>query len=155
MQHLRQQGLEWDQELPPAAQEEWVCFFQEMGDLNEMTSEISLTQSAKKVIFTACHSGKLKLIFANPNIISNSPQNVLMSMLISQFFCNLNSSKKFTRHQYGISALVSRTSLVGKPVVASPIVGCFVRLHPTKPLELVHLSDGKSITDDYLDQGLV
>ena len=30
------------------------------------------------------------------------------------------------RHQYGISALVSH--LAGKPVVASPIVGCFVRL---------------------------
>ena len=33
-----------------------------------------------------------------------------------------------TRHQYGISALVSQTSLRGKPVVASWIVGCFLRL---------------------------
>ena len=94
MQHLWQQGLEWDQELPPAAHEEWVCFFQEMGDLNQVTSEISLTQGVKKVIFTACHSGKLKVTFTSPNIISNSPQNVLMSILISQFFGNLNSSKK-------------------------------------------------------------
>ena len=54
-------------------------------------------QRAKKVIFTACHSGKLKLTFTSPNIISTSPKNVLMSRLISQFFCNLNSSKKFTR----------------------------------------------------------
>ena len=53
-------------------------------------------QHAKKVIFTACHSGKLKLTFTSPNIISTSPKNVLMSRLISQFFCNLNSSKKFT-----------------------------------------------------------
>ena len=53
-------------------------------------------QGAKKVIFTACHSGKLKLTFTSPNIISTSPKNVLMSRLISQFFCNLNSSKKFT-----------------------------------------------------------
>ena len=33
-----------------------------------------------------------------------------------------------TRHQYGISELVSLTSLAGKPVVASPNVGCFLRL---------------------------
>ena len=54
------------------------------------------TQGAKKVIFIACHSGKLKLTFTSPNIISASPKNVLMSRLISQFICNLNSSKKFT-----------------------------------------------------------
>ena len=36
------------------------------------------------------------LTFTSPNIISTCPQNVLMSRLISQFFCNLNSSKKFT-----------------------------------------------------------
>ena len=52
-------------------------------------------QGAKKVI--ACNSGKLKLAFTSPfNIISTSPKKVLMSRLISQFFCNLNSSKKFT-----------------------------------------------------------
>ena len=49
----------------------------------------------KSFLFTACHSGKLKLTFTSPNIISTSPKNVLMSRLISQFFCNLNSSKKF------------------------------------------------------------
>ena len=53
-------------------------------------------QGAKKVIFTACHSGKLKLTFTSPNIISTSPQNVLMRRLISQFSRNLNSSKNFT-----------------------------------------------------------
>ena len=53
-------------------------------------------QGAKKVIFTACHSGKLKLTSTSPNIISTSPKNVLISRLISQFFCNLNSSKNFT-----------------------------------------------------------
>ena len=53
-------------------------------------------QGAKKVIFTACHSGKLKQTSSSPNIISTSPENVLMSRLISQFFCNLNSSKNFT-----------------------------------------------------------
>ena len=53
-------------------------------------------QCAKKVIFTVCHWGKLKLTFTCPNIISTSPKSVLMSRLISQFFCNLNSSKNFT-----------------------------------------------------------
>ena len=58
-------------------------------------------QGAKKVIFTACQSGKLKLAFTSPNIISTSPQNFLMSsiiliLLISHFFCKLNSSKYFT-----------------------------------------------------------
>ena len=55
---------------------------------------VSRLQGAKKVIFTACHLGKLKLTFTSPNIISTSPKNVLTSRLISQFFCNLNSSKK-------------------------------------------------------------
>ena len=53
-------------------------------------------QGAKKVIFTACHSGKLKLTFTSPNIISTSPKNVFMSRLISKFFNNLNSLKTFT-----------------------------------------------------------
>ena len=55
-----------------------------------------MVQGAKKVIFRACQLGKVKLTFTSPNIISTSPKNVLMSRLISQFFCNLNSSKKFT-----------------------------------------------------------
>ena len=54
------------------------------------------TQGAKKVIFTACHSGKLKPTFTSPNIISTSPKNVLMSRWFLQFFCNLISSKNFT-----------------------------------------------------------
>ena len=41
MQRLAQQGLEWDQELPSAAWEEWIRFFQEMGDLNHVTFERS------------------------------------------------------------------------------------------------------------------
>ena len=55
-----------------------------------------MLQGTKKIIFTACYSGKLKLIFTSPNIISTSPKNVLMSRLISKFFSNLNSSKNFT-----------------------------------------------------------
>ena len=43
MQRLWPQALEWDQGLPSATQEEWIRFFQEMGDLNHMTFERSLT----------------------------------------------------------------------------------------------------------------
>ena len=38
-------------------------------------------QGAKKVIFTACLSGKLKLAFTSPKVISTSPQNFLMSKI--------------------------------------------------------------------------
>ena len=43
MQRLWQQGLEWDQELPSPAREEWVRFFHEMGNLNYVAFERSLT----------------------------------------------------------------------------------------------------------------
>ena len=43
MQRLWQQGLEWDQELPLPVRNEWARFFQEMGDLNHVTLERSLT----------------------------------------------------------------------------------------------------------------
>ena len=42
-------------------------------------------QGAKKIIFTACPSGKLKLAFTSPDVISTSPKNFL-------FFCYSNSS---------------------------------------------------------------
>ena len=46
-------------------------------------------QGAKKIIFTACHSGKLKLAFTSPDVISTSPKNFL-------FFCYSNSSENIT-----------------------------------------------------------
>ena len=39
------------------------------------------TQGAKKVIFTACHSGKLKLAFTSPNVISTRPKIFSMSRM--------------------------------------------------------------------------
>ena len=57
---------------------------------------IKWQQGAKKIIFTACHSGKLKLTFTSPNIISTCSKNVLMSRLISQSFFNLNFSNNIT-----------------------------------------------------------
>ena len=38
-----------------------------------------------KTIFTACHSGKLKLAFTSPDVISTSPQNLMKC----NRFCNL------------------------------------------------------------------
>ena len=38
-------------------------------------------QGAKKIIFTACHSGKLKLAFTSPDVISTSPKNFLTSRI--------------------------------------------------------------------------
>ena len=39
------------------------------------------TQGAKKIISTACHSGKLKLAFTSPDIISTSPKSFLTSRI--------------------------------------------------------------------------
>ena len=38
-------------------------------------------QGAKKIIFTPCHSGKLKLAFTRPDVISTSPENFLTSRI--------------------------------------------------------------------------
>ena len=59
---------------------------------------IIVVQGAKKVIFKACRSGKLKLAYTRPNTISTRPKNISMSS-ISQFFCNLNYCKNFTSVQ--------------------------------------------------------
>ena len=55
-----------------------------------------IIQGAKEVIFKACHSGKLRLAYTSPNIISTSPKTFWWAELISQFFCNLNSTKNST-----------------------------------------------------------
>ena len=38
-------------------------------------------QGAKKIIFIACHSGKLKLAFSSPDIISSSPKSFFTSRI--------------------------------------------------------------------------
>ena len=38
-------------------------------------------QVAKKTIYTACYSGKLKLAFTSPDIISASPKSFLKSRI--------------------------------------------------------------------------
>ena len=42
---------------------------------------ITPQQGARKVIFKACHSGKLKLAYTSPNVISTSPKNISMSRI--------------------------------------------------------------------------
>ena len=53
-------------------------------------------QGAKKIIFTACHLGKLKLTFTSPDVIQLAPKTFWLAELISQFFCYSNSSKNIT-----------------------------------------------------------
>ena len=38
-------------------------------------------QGAKKIIFTACHSGKVKLAFTSPDFILTSPKSFLTSRI--------------------------------------------------------------------------
>ena len=38
-------------------------------------------RGAKKIIFTAYHSGTLKLAFTSPDVISTSPKSFLMSRI--------------------------------------------------------------------------
>jgi len=40
-----------------------------------------MVQGAKKIIFTACHSGKMKLAFTSPDVISTSPKSFLTSRI--------------------------------------------------------------------------
>ena len=46
-----------------------------------MVTSVVCSQAAKKIIFTACYSGKLKLAFINPDVISTSPKNFLTSRI--------------------------------------------------------------------------
>ena len=55
------------------AKRDLIC----IQDSGEQTSRITINrtkQGAKKVSFTVCHSGKLKLAFTSPNTILTSPQ---------------------------------------------------------------------------------
>ena len=53
-------------------------------------------QGAKKINFTACHLGKLKLAFTCPDVISAGPKTFGLAEFILQFFCYSNSSKNIT-----------------------------------------------------------
>ena len=55
-----------------------------------------LKQGAKKIIFTACHSGKLKPAFTGPDVISTSPKSFLTSRIDFTVLFHSNSSKNIT-----------------------------------------------------------
>ena len=44
-------------------------------------SPFTQTTDVKKIIFIACHSGKLKLAFTSPDIISTSPKSFFKSRI--------------------------------------------------------------------------
>ena len=70
--------MEWS-----ARMKHWSCSlekFKEILFIKEMNN-ITFTQGAKKIIFTACHLGKLKLAFTSPDVISTSPKNFLTSRI--------------------------------------------------------------------------
>ena len=69
----------------------------------------------------------------NPDMESASDWSCRVGNLI-QPIRSTAQIRVLTRHQYGISALVSQTSFGGKPVVASPDVGCFPRLRKSRLL---------------------
>ena len=46
-----------------------------------MVTWVVCSQVAKKIIFTACHSGKLELALTSPDVISTSPKNFLTSRI--------------------------------------------------------------------------
>ena len=46
---------------------------------------VQFSQGAKKIIFTACHLGKLKLAFTSPDVISTSPKSFVMSRILLLF----------------------------------------------------------------------
>ena len=57
---------------------------------------INITQGAKKILFTACHSGKLELAFTTQTSFQLAPKAFCPAELISQFFFYSNCSKNIT-----------------------------------------------------------
>ena len=68
--------------------------FQDENDFENENFSIVSSQGAKKIIFTACHSGKLKLAFTSPDVISTSPKNFLTSRIDFTFLQSFEFLKK-------------------------------------------------------------
>ena len=58
-----------------------LCLYVYIRCATSARKRINSVQSAKKIIFTARHSGKLKLAFTSPDIISTSPKSFLTSRI--------------------------------------------------------------------------
>ena len=74
-------------------------------------------QDAKKIIFTACHSGKLKLAFTSPDVISTSPKSFLMSNI---YFTVLPLFKFLKKHHLPIGQVKTEFTC---PIVKSTSLG--------------------------------
>ena len=51
------------------------------SERKEIRETGDIIQGAKKIIFTACHSGKLKLAFTSPDVISTSNKKLFVLLL--------------------------------------------------------------------------
>ena len=71
-----------------------VCFASSFVAYLEL--RVSFLQGAKKVIFTACHWGKLKKALLAQTSFQLAPKALWRAELISQLFFSLNSSKHIT-----------------------------------------------------------
>ena len=60
-------------------------------------------RGAKKTIFTAYHSGKPKLVFASPDVISTSPKNFLTSRIDFTVLLLFEFLKKKTKKQSSLA----------------------------------------------------
>ena len=96
-------------------------FWKRFGRQNEFYKELGesnvYSQGAKKIIFTACHLGKLKLAFTSPEIISTSPKSFLTSRIdFTVLFCS-NSLKNSTypsgRLRTKITRLIAKSTTHG------------------------------------------
>ena len=84
---------------------------------------LTTCSGVKKVIFKSCHSGKLKLLYTSPNVISAGPKNFWWAKLISRFFCNLISSRNLT---FLPIAQVKRTKFTSSPIAKSTSPGHYI-----------------------------
>ena len=100
------------------------------------------------------HFKTLPLVFARNDVWETSAEipcwwRVIGQIWVSDWTCcegnllqpirNTTHIWVVTRHQYGISAPVSKTSFTEKPVVASPNVSCFLRLVLFTTPKIAHL----------------
>ena len=91
-------------------------------------------QGAKKIIFTACHSGRRKLAFTSPDVNSTSPNNVLTSRID---FTVLLLFKFFKKHNLPVGKLKNEfTSPIAKSTSLGLLSLCTDTPFPPWPSQL-------------------
>ena len=79
--HCRWEVLHYTYRNYRYAREFWITFACSCTCLILPPFFTQESRGAKKIIFTACHLGKLKLAFTSPDVISTSPKNFLTSRI--------------------------------------------------------------------------